>query len=231
MSPCPLGAQIASSSLTGRRAFCSLLLVLPVGCIGAYGRTSLPPSEALYERKLTHRLPPELAFARVESGLRSAFDDLSKVQKARPRPAPRFHGCLPHRRTHRTHASLDLRAPDHRPRRARRNALRARSRGGDRALRARVGHPVHSQRLRSDRARARERARKTLRRGARRRAPPYFRAPYARALTKNEARRRPRSKETPEAVKPARVAFCHSSCQRDVLKHWTRFRVDSWQDC
>lgn len=83
MSPCPLGAQIASSSLTGRRAFCSLLLVLPVGCIGAYGRTSLPPSEALYERKLTHRLPPELAFARVESGLRSAFDDLSKVQKER----------------------------------------------------------------------------------------------------------------------------------------------------
>ncbi len=83
MSQRPLGAQKASSSLQGRRAFCSLLLLLPVGCASAYGRTSLPPSEALYERTLTHRLAPELAFLRIERGLQSAFRHHSQFVRER----------------------------------------------------------------------------------------------------------------------------------------------------
>ncbi|OQX67436.1 MAG: hypothetical protein B6A08_15405 [Sorangiineae bacterium NIC37A_2] len=32
-------------------------------------------------------------------------------------------------------------------------------------------------------------------------------------------------------IERERVAFCHRFEWRDLPKHWTRFRVDSWQDC
>lgn len=78
-----LPAQRASSSLPGRRAFCSLLFLLATGCVSAYGRTSLPPSEALYERRLPHPLAPELAFVRVERGLKSAYQDHAPLVQER----------------------------------------------------------------------------------------------------------------------------------------------------